>query len=141
MGQDYLEEFKTKIREQLQKEAEQEVREEVAKIYLETTNYNDETIAEKVKLDTQQVRQFRMNYEKWLCAKNLKITTEPQCIMSGLPSQCLPSDMYVKGGNLDGAENMLLLGLHATGLRRFLEIISNDTKQNLRKMLEQQDLD
>lgn len=141
MGQDYLGEIKTTIREQLQKEAEQEVREEAARIYLETTNYNDETIAEKVKLDTQQVRQFRMNYEKWLYAKNLKITTEPQCITNGLPSQCLPPDMYVKGGKLDGAENMLLLGLHATGLRRFLEIIPNDTKQNLRKMLEQQDLD
>lgn len=108
---------------------------------METTNYDDETIAEKVKLDPQQVRQLRKNYEKWLCAKNLEISTEPQCITSGLPSQCLLSEMYVKRGKLEGAENMLLLGLHATGLHRFLEIISNDTKQNLRKMLEQQDLD
>lgn len=119
MGQDYLEELRTKIREQVQKEAEQEVREAVAKIYFETSNYDDETIAEKVKLDIQKVRQFRKNYEKWLYAKNLEITTEPQYISDGLPSQCLLSDMYVKKGELDGAENMLMLGLHATGLRRF----------------------
>lgn len=36
MGQDYLEELRTKIREQVQKEAAQEAREAVAKIYFET---------------------------------------------------------------------------------------------------------
>lgn len=46
--------------------------------------------------------------------------------------------MYVKKGKLDGAENMLLLGLHATGLNRFLEIISDETKETLRKMLPEQ---
>lgn len=49
--------------------------------------------------------------------------------------------MYVKKGKLDGAENMLMLGLHATGLRRFLEIISNDTKRNLKDMLEKEGSD
>ncbi|WP_255475360.1 MULTISPECIES: hypothetical protein [Bacillales] len=36
---------------------------------------------------------------------------------------------------------MLLLGLHATGLKRFLELISDDTRKTLRKMLTEQDLD
>ncbi|KGR89871.1 hypothetical protein CD30_14900 [Ureibacillus massiliensis 4400831 = CIP 108448 = CCUG 49529] len=56
-------------------------------------------------------------------------------------SLCLPKDMFLKKGKLDGAENMLLLGLHATGLKRFLELISDDTRKTLRKMLTEQDLD
>ncbi|WP_108671806.1 hypothetical protein [Peribacillus acanthi] len=56
-------------------------------------------------------------------------------------SKCLLKDMYLKRGKLDGAENMLLLSLHAIGLRRFLEIISDDTKETLRGMLQEEDLD
>jgi len=54
-------------------------------------------------------------------------------------SKCLLKDMYLKKGKLDGAENMLLLGLHATGLKRFLELITDDTKETLRKMLQEED--
>jgi hypothetical protein len=66
------------------------------------------------------------------------ITLEQQYVTDELPSKCLPAEMYVKKGKLDGAENMLLLGLHATGLNRFLEIISDETKETLRKMLPEQ---
>ena len=141
MGQGSLEEFRAKIRDQIQKEIEQENKEALAQIYLENTDYDDETIAEKVGLDIQKVCQFRRNYEKWLYAQKLEISTEPKIITSELPSHCLPSDMYVRNGKFDGVENMLMLSLHSIGLRRFLEIISNDTKQKLQKMLEEQGLD
>ncbi len=36
---------------------------------------------------------------------------------------------------------MLMLGLHAVGLKRFLELISDDTKVKLRKLLQEQDID
>jgi hypothetical protein len=141
MEQDSMEKLKAEILEDMKKEARQEIAEEMARIlvHLQEDKYNDEWISEKYGVPIYKVERFREDHKKWEFARNLEITAEPQYIIEGLPSKCLPSDMYVKKGKLDGAENMLLLGLHATGLKRFLEVISDDTKETLRKMLQEQD--
>lgn len=113
----------------------------MARIYLETTDYDDEPISERFGVPIYKIEQFREDHKKWQFAKQLEITEEPAFLEDNVISLCLAKDMFLKKGKLDGAENMLLLGLHATGLKRFLELISDDTRKTLRKMLTEQDLD
>ncbi|MEI2364628.1 hypothetical protein [Niallia circulans] len=141
MGQDWKEKFRAEVLEDMKKEARQEIAEEMARIYLETTNYDDEKISEKFGVPIYKIEQFREDHKKWQFAKQLEITEEPALLEDNVISMCLVKDMYQKNGRLDGAENMLLLGLHAVGLNRFLELISDDTREKLRKMLTEQDLD
>ena len=143
MEQDWKEKFRAELIEDMKKEAKQEIAEEMARVFvqLEEEKYTDEWISEKYGLPHYKVEQFREDHKKWEFAKQLEITEEPQLMEEDLVSKCLPKDMYFKKGRLDGAENMLLLGLHTTGLKRFLELISDETKDTLRKMLNEQDLD
>lgn len=143
MERDWKEKFRAELIEDMKKEAKQEIAEEMARVFvqLEEEKYTDEWISEKYGLPHYKVEQFREDHKKWEFAKQLEITEEPQLMEEDLVSKCLPKDMYLKKGRLDGAENMLLLGLHATGLKRFLEHISDETKDTLRKMLNEQDLD
>jgi len=141
MGQDWKEKFRAEVLEDMKKEARQEIAEEMARIYLETTNYDDEKISEKFGVPIYKIEQFREDDKKWQFAKQLEITEEPALLEDNVISMCLVKDMNQKNGRLDGAENMLLLGLHAVGLNRFLELISDDTREKLRKMLTEQDLD
>lgn len=141
MEQDWKGKFKAELLEDIKKEAKQEIADEMARIYVETTNYDDEKISEKFGVPIYKVEQFREEHQKLEFAKTLEITAEPQRVEDGLPFQCLPKDMYVKWGKMDGARNMILLGLHAIGLKNFLEILSDDVKETLRKMLNEQDLD
>lgn len=141
MEEDWKGEFRAEILEDMKKEARQELAEEMARIYLETTDYDDERISERFGVPIYKVEQFREDHKKWQFAKQLKITEEPALLEDDVVSLCLPKDMYLKKGKLDGAENMLLLGLHATGLQGFIELISVDTREMLRKMLNEQDLD
>ncbi|MEC1723095.1 hypothetical protein [Schinkia azotoformans] len=143
MEQDWKEKFRAEILEDLKKEAKQEIAEEMARIFvqLEEDKYNDEWIFEKYGVPIYKVERFREDHKKWEFARKLEITAEPQLMEEDLVSQCLPKDMYLKKGRLDGAENMLILGLHAVGLKRFLELISDDTKETLRTMLNEQELD
>ncbi|MCM3567570.1 hypothetical protein [Neobacillus mesonae] len=139
MEQDWKEKFKAEILEDIKKEAKQEVAEEVARIYVETTNYDDERISEKFGVPIYKVQHFREEHQKLEFAKTLEITAEPQYIEDRLlPFQCLPQDMYVRWGKLDGARNMILLGLHAIGWNDFLELLSGDKKDILRKLLNEQ---
>ena len=108
-------------------------------VQLEEDKYNDEWISEKYGVPIYKVEQFREDHKKWQFAKQLEITEEPALLDDDVISKCLLKDMYLKKGKLDGAENMLLLGLHATGLKRFLELITDDTKETLRKMLQEED--
>lgn len=141
MEQDWKEKFRAEILEDMKKEARQEIAEEMVRIFvqLEEDKYNDEWISEKYGVPIYKVELFREDYQKLEFAKQLEITEEPAYVEEDLVSECLPKDMYLKKGKLDGSENMLLLGLHATGLKRFLELISDDTKDTLRKMLQEQD--
>ena len=141
MEQDWKEKFRAELIEDMKKEAKQEIAEEMARIFvqLEEEKYTDEWISEKYGVALYKVERFREDHKKWEFAKTLEITEEPAYV-EDLVSDCLPKDMYLKRGKLDGSENMLLLGLHATGLKRFLEIISDDTKETLRKLLNEQDI-
>ncbi|MFT4413345.1 hypothetical protein ACLM5H_05750 [Fredinandcohnia humi] len=141
MEQDWKEKFRAELLEDIKKEAKQEIAEEMARIYLETTDYDDERISERFGVPIYKVEQFREENKKLQFAKQLEITEEPALLEDDVISKCLLKDMYLKKGKLDGAENMLLLGLHATGLKRFLEVISDDTKEMLREMLQEEDLD
>ena len=140
MEQDWKEKFRAELIEDMKKEAKQEIAEEMARIFVQLAEdkYNDEWISEKYGVPIYKVERFREDHKKWEFARKLEITAEPQNVIDGLPSKCLPAEMYVKRGKLDGAENMLLLGLHATGLKRFLELITDDTKETLR-MLQEED--
>ena len=142
MEQDWKKNLKADILEDMKKEAIREWTEEKAKIYLETTNYDDERISERFGVPLYRVQKFREEHEKLEFAKQLEITEEPAYIEDDdFVSKCLPKNIYQKRGKLDGSENMLMLGLHAVGLKRFLELISDDTKVTLRKMLQEQDID
>ena len=143
MEQDWKEKFRAELLEDMNKEAKQEIAEEMVRILvqLEEDKYNDEWISGKYGVPINKVERFREDHKKWEFAKQLEITAEPQLMEEDLASKCLPKDMYFKKGRLDGAENMLLLGLYATGLKRFLELISVETKETLRKMLNEQDTD
>jgi len=143
MEEDWEEKFRAEILEDMKKEAKQEIAEEMVRILVqfEEDKYNDEWISGKYGVPIYKVERFREDHKKWEFAKQLEITEEPQLMEEDLVSKCLPKDMYFKKGRLDGAENMLLLGLHATGLKRFLEVILDETKETLRKMLNEQDLD
>lgn len=141
MEQDWKEKFKAEILEDMKKEAKQEIAEEMARVFvqLEEDKYNDEWISEKYGVPIYKVEQFREEHKKWEFAKKLEITEEPAYLEDNLISMCLLEDMNLKKGRLDGVENMLLLGLHAIGLHQFLKIISDDTKESLRTMLNGQD--
>ena len=143
MEQDWKEKFRAELLEDMKKEAKQEIAEEMARTFvqLEEDKYNDKWISEKYGVPIYKVERFREDHKKWEFAKQLEITGEPAYIEEDLVSKCLPKDMYLKKGKLDGSEHMLLLGLHATGLQRFLELISDGTKETLRKMLQEEDLD
>lgn len=125
----------------MKKEARQDIAEEMARIYVETTNYEDEKISEKFGVPIYKVQKLKEEYEKLEFAKTLEITEEPAYLEDDLISKCLLKDSFLKKGKLDGVENMLLFGLHATGLNRFLELISDDIREKLRKMLTEQDID
>ena len=141
MEQDWKEKFKEEILEDMKKEAKQEIAEEMARIFvqLEVDKYNDEWISERYGVPIYKVEKFREDHKKWEFAKQLEITEEPAYLQDDLISKCLLKDMYLKKGKLDGAENMPLLGLHTTGLKRFLELISDDTKETLRRVLQEDD--
>lgn len=141
MEQDWKEKFAQELLEDMKKEAKQEMTEDVSRIYIETTDYSDEQIFEKVRVPLYKIERFREDHKRWEFVKKLEIKEEPQYVEDEHPSQCLHSEMYVKRGKMNGTENMLLFGLYATGLKRFLEIISDETKETLRKMLNEQDLD
>ena len=143
MEQDWKEKFRAELIEDMKKEAKQEMAEEMAKVFvqIEEGKYTDEWICEKYGVPLYKVVRFREDYKKWEFAKQLEITEEPSYLEDDLISKCLLKESFLKKGKLDGTENMLLLGLHATGLKRFLELISVDTREKLRKMLTEQDLD
>lgn len=138
MEQDWKDKFKAEILEDMKKEAIREWTEEKARILMDE-NWDDDKIAEILALDIGKVQRIRKDHQRLELAKQLKITEEPAYLEDDLISKCLLKDMCLKKGKLDGAENMLLLGLHAIGLKRFLELISENTKDTLRKMLEEQD--
>ncbi|MBB2481336.1 hypothetical protein H5P36_14185 [Bacillus sp. APMAM] len=140
MEQDWKEKFKAEILEDMKKEAIREWTEEKAKILMDE-NWDDDKIAEILALDIGKVQRIREDHQRLKFAKQLDISEEPAYIEDELVSKCLLKNMYLKNGKLDGAENMLLLSLHSTGLKQFLEIISDETKESLRKMLNEQDLD
>lgn len=139
MEQDWKDKFNAELLEDMKKEAKQEIAEEMARIYLETTDYDDEKISEKFGVPIYKIEQFREDHKKWQFAKQLEITEEPALLEDNVISMCLVKDMYLKNGRLDGAGNMLLLGLHATGLKRFLELISDDTREKLRGVLQEEE--
>jgi hypothetical protein len=143
MEQDWKEKFVREFLEDRKKEAKQEIAEEMARVFiqLEEDKYNNEWISEKYGVPICKVERFREDHKKWEFAKKLEITVEPAYVEDEHPSQCLHSEMYVKRGKMNGTDNMLLFGLYATGLKRFLEIISDETKETLRKMLNEQDID
>lgn len=138
MEQDWKERLKAEILEDMKKEAIREWTEEKTRMLI-CEKWDDETIAENLNLDIEKVHRIRENHKKWEFAKQLEITEESAYLEDdNLVSKCLPKDMYQKRGKLDGAESMLMLGLHAVGLKRFLEAISDDTKEALRTMLKEQ---
>lgn len=141
MEQDWKEKFRAELIEDMKKEAKQEIAEEMARIFvqLEEGKYTDEWISEKYGVPLYKVEQFREDHKKWEFAKQLEITEEPAYLEDNLISKCLLKDMYLKKGKLDGAENMLLLGLHAVGLERFLELVSIETKDKLKRILLEDD--
>ncbi|MFK5707505.1 hypothetical protein [Lysinibacillus boronitolerans] len=143
MEQDWKEKFREELIEDMKKEAKQEIAEEMARVFvqLEEERYSNEWISEKYGVPIYKVERFREYHKKWEFAKKLEITVEPAYVKDEHPSQCLHGEMYVKRGKMNGTENMLLFGLYATGLKRFLEIISDETKEILRKMLNEQDID
>lgn len=143
MEQDWKEKLRAEILEDMKKEAKQEIEEEMARVFvqLEEGKYNNEWISEKYGVPIYKVERFREDHKKWEFVKKLEIAEEPGYVEDEHPSQCLHGEMYVKRGKMNGTENMLLLGLYATGLKQFLEIISDETKETLRKMLNEQDLD
>lgn len=140
MEQDWKEKFKAEILEDMKKEAIREWTEEKFRIFIDE-NWDNEMIAKTLGIDIEKVHRIRQDHQRLEFAKQLEITEEPAYIGEDLVSKCLLKDMYLKKGKLDGAENMLLLGLHAIGLKRFLELISEDTREKLRKMLNAQNLD
>ncbi|MED3575844.1 hypothetical protein [Cytobacillus praedii] len=141
MEQDWKDKFRAEILEDMKKEAKQEIMEDFSRVYIETTDYCDEQIFERTGVPLYKIERFREDYKRWEFVKKLEITEEPQYVEDEHPSQCLHTEMYVKRGKMNGTENMLLFGLYATGLKRFLEIISDETKETLRKMLNEQYLD
>lgn len=140
MEQDWKEKLKAEILEDMKREAIQEWTEEKARTLMDEGWYDDK-IAQTLGLQIEEVHRIREEYQRLGFAKQLEITEEPAYIGEDLVSMCLPKDMYLKKGKLEGAENMLLLGLHASGLKRFLEVISDDTREKLRGMLQEEDLD
>ncbi|WP_031537522.1 hypothetical protein [Bacillus sp. MB2021] len=143
MEQDWKEKFRAEILDDMKKEAKQEVAEEMAKVFvqMEEPKYNDEWISKKYGVPIHKVERFREDYQKLEFAKQLEIFEAPAFLEENLVSKCLPKDMHLRKGKLDGSEHMLLLGLHATGLQGLIELISDDTREMLRKMLNEQDLD
>ncbi|WP_071458430.1 hypothetical protein [Bacillus massilinigeriensis] len=142
MEQDWKEKFREELIEDMKKEAKQEIAEEMVRVFvqLEEEKYSNEWISEKYGVPIYKVERFREDHKKWDFAKKLEITVEPAYVEDEHPSQCLHGEMYVKRGKMNGTENMLLFGLYATGLKRFLEIISDETKETLRKMLNEQNI-
>ena len=102
-------------------------------------NWDNDKITEILGLEIENVHRIREEHQRLEFAKQLEITEEPAFIKDDLVTKCLLKDMYLKKGSLDGAENMLLLGLHAVGLKRFLKLSSEDTRVKLRNMLQEQD--
>ncbi len=80
MEQDWKKNLKADILEDMKKEAIREWTEEKAKIYLETTNYDDERISERFGVPLYRVQKFREEHEKLEFAKQLEITEEPAYI-------------------------------------------------------------
>ncbi|MEI2368001.1 hypothetical protein [Niallia circulans] len=143
MEQDWKEKFAQELLEDMKKEAKQEIAEEMARVFvqLEEGKYADERISERTGVPLYKIERFREDHKRWEFVKTLEITEEPGYVEDEHPSQCLHGEMFVKRGKMNGTENMLLFGLYATGLKRFLEIISDETKDTLRKMIYQQGLD
>ncbi|WP_108671807.1 hypothetical protein [Peribacillus acanthi] len=59
MEQDWKEKFRAELFEDMKKEARQETAEEMARIYLETTYYDDEKISEKFGVPIYKVQKLK----------------------------------------------------------------------------------
>jgi len=134
---DWKEEFKEELLEAMKKDARQNAGENVARICigLPEEKYSDEKISKMCEVPLHRVKEIREEYQTLEFAKTLEITAEPQYVDEDLTYKCLPKSMWVKWGYLDGGKNMLLLGLFATGLSEFLELLTVDVKETLRQML------
>lgn len=67
----------------------------------------------------------------------LLISVDPQPITYNKVKQFLPEKIEVYSAKLHGAEEMLKLTLHGVGFKRFLELLSSDEKEILKRMLEE----